>query len=90
MAGERIRAWLAQATQRAGPIAAISSAVLMRRAARRASSASTISALGNASGSKAAKVGVIVSVPTRRAVAAPSIFFKTSMSVIAFQASPYK
>ena len=67
-----------------------SSGVLIRRAARIASSPSTSSALGKASGSSLANDGVRASVPTRRAVEAPSMPLSTSMSVIGFHASPYR
>ncbi len=78
----------ASATRSAGAMAAISSAVLVRRALSIGSSPSTNSALGNAIGSNVAKVGVSASVPTRLAVDDPSMFFSTSMNVMGFQAKP--
>ena len=69
--GDAPRPARVSATPSAPRSTAISSAVLMRRAARIAGSASTSSALGNAIGSSCANVGVSASVPTRRAVAAP-------------------
>ena len=70
--------------------AATSSAVLIRRAARIASSPSTSSALGKAIGSSWAKTGDSASVPTRRAVAAPSMRCSTEMVFIGFHEMPYR
>ena len=61
---------------------------LIRRAARMASSPSTSSALGKAVGSSCAKVGDSVSVPTRRAVAAPSMRRSAAMVFIGFHEMP--
>ena len=78
------------ATRSAARMAVTSSGVLIRRAARIATSPSTSSAFGNAIGSSAAKVGESASVPTLRAVAVPSMLCSTEISVIGFQARPYR
>src|SRR3984957_4142926 len=61
-----------------------------RIASRIASSPSTSSAFGNATGSSCAKPGESASVPTRLASAAPSMPLSTEMVFIGFQAMPYK